>query len=130
MSTALLYHSRKPPPPFRRGVSYPLAIVDGRLQLSSDLTLVREAIIQVLETRPSERVMRPTTYGTPDYTFTTTSDFQVQVEQIRIALDTQILAVDKFIVTGRLGEDGVGWVEVQWVVLGIPQPPINFELRR
>ena len=42
----------------KRGLTYPLQIVNGRLAVSTDLALVEEQIVSVLETRPFERVMR------------------------------------------------------------------------
>jgi phage baseplate assembly protein W len=41
-----------------RGLMYPLEVKDGQLRTTSDLEIVEQNIIQVLETRPTERVMR------------------------------------------------------------------------
>jgi hypothetical protein len=111
----------------KRGIRYPLQIVNGSLAVSTDFDLLREAIFSVLETRPLERVLA-LSYGTPSYIFDTIRDPGVICEQIRISLATQIPGVDSFSVTGSIAEDGVMDVQVKWTVDSIEQPPIGYRL--
>ncbi len=111
----------------RRGISYPLTIINGGLAVSTDFDLIKEAIFSVLETRIFERVMRPQ-FGTPSFIFETIQDPNVICEQIRISLVTQIPEVESFNVTGSISEDGIMQVQIFWGVDGIDQPPIGYRL--
>jgi hypothetical protein len=109
-----------------QGLTYPLTLNNGGLQLSQDYALVGQAIMSVLETRPYERIMRPN-YGTPDLVFDAGSDISLIVERIHIALETQIPDV-QFAVTGDVGDDGDCRLSVGWSINGIPQPAIQYQL--
>lgn len=110
----------------RRGYSYPFQIEGGSLKLSEDLDLTREAIQQVLETIPLERVMRAN-YGTPDYVFSATP-LPVIIERIRISLETQIPEVASFEITGSINDDGTVSLSIGWYVADVLQPPILYRL--
>ena len=110
----------------RRGFSYPFQVESGGLKLSEDLDLIREAIHQVIETIPTERVMQPN-YGTPDYVFTATP-LPVVIERIRISLETQIQEVSDFEITGTIDDNGTISLSIGWFVDGIPQPPVLYRL--
>lgn len=111
----------------KRGLSYPIQIEDGGLKLSEDLDLIREAIYSVLETRWFERAMRPG-YGTPDYIFTAVQNENLIAEQIRQALETQILGVDEWRVEGNAYDNGVLELSINYSISRIPQPPIKYQL--
>lgn len=113
--------------PIKRGLRYPLTIINGGLAVSTDFDLIKEAIFSVLETRIFERVMRGN-YGTPSFIFETIQDPNVICEQIRISLATQIPELDEVNVTGSISEDGVMQVQILWRVDGIDQPPIGYRL--
>lgn len=110
-----------------RGISYPLAIANGALKVSTDIDLLRESIYSVLETVPSERVLNYT-YGTPNIIFDAVPSFPVILELIRQSLETQIFGVDEFNVTGDIDDEGVGRVKIEWSVEDLPQPPIQYQL--
>jgi hypothetical protein len=109
-----------------RGLSYPLALSDGGLSVSTDLDLIRQAICSVLETRPFERIMRPR-YGLSDLTFEAHPNPSIIAERVRQALEVQIADVD-FVVTGTIEESGAYTLSVQWAVDELPQPPIEYRL--
>lgn len=113
--------------PNTRGLTYPLQIVNGGLKTSTDIDLLREAIYSVLETVPSERVMQYT-YGTPQLVFDAISSFNVVLEIIRQALETQIPEVSRFEVLGDIDDEGVGRVTINWAVGELPQVPIQYQL--
>lgn len=113
--------------PSKKGISYPLQLVNGGLKTSTDFDLIREAIASILETRLGERIMR-LEFGTPSYIFESVQKPEVICEQIRIALVTQISEVDSFQVGGEINEDGVMQVRILWTVESIQQPPIQYQL--
>lgn len=111
-----------------RGVSYPLTISNGSLQLSTDIQLIKESIFSVLETRFFERIMRPG-YGTPDLIFDAIPSNEFALQQIRMALETQIEDVD-FDVTGTMLDSGQMFINIEWTVNEIPQPIIKYLLQK
>ena len=114
--------------PIKRGLRYPIQLINGGLAVSTDFDLIKEAIFSVLETRLGERIMRVASYGTPSYIFETIQDPNVICEQIRISLATQIPEVESFNVTGAINEDGVMNVRIEWTADSIDQPPIQYRL--
>lgn len=112
----------------RRGISYPLAVVDGDLSLSVDADLVVEAIYSVLETRPHERVMR-IPYGTPSFAFEGISHSSVITGRLEVSLVDQVADPDSFTVSGFQLEEGLFDIEVRYRLSAIAQPPIQFTLR-
>lgn len=112
----------------RRGVSYPLQIVNGSLRVSEDYDLIREAIASVLETRQLERVLRPD-YGTPDFVFSTVSRNGAIAERMQLSLEQQIDDAECRVI-GRASESGDYYARVEWAAGEIPQPPIEYRLSR
>jgi hypothetical protein len=110
-----------------RSFTYPFTLENGGLKLSEDYDVIRERILQVLETRPWERVMQPL-YGTPDFVFNAYPSVAIVVERVRISLVTQIAGVT-FEVSGDLAEDGMCSLTVNWAVDRVDQPPLQFRLR-
>ena len=111
-----------------RGLSYPLQVKNGRLQLVADDSIVEQQIISVLETRPYERVMRAD-YGLPDYVFETMRPTEINA-RIFEAITTQVASVDDLSVTGNWdsGDGGLYAVSITYSVRGVPQPPLNLSL--
>jgi hypothetical protein len=110
-----------------RSLAYPLKLsANGGLSLAEDFDVYRNAIFQILETLPYERVMQPT-YGTPNYVFTTVSAIGVVTERIRISLRTQLPAVE-FDVTGTLTDDGDVNITIAWTLRNVPQVEIKYRL--
>ncbi len=114
--------------PSKRGISYPLSITNGNLTVSTDLDLVKEHIISVLETRPFERVMR-LDYGTPNAVF---SVIQPEIIDAKIAsaIEKEVTEVEELRVQGEWynGEDGLYNVNIYYTVRGIPQPALSLTL--
>lgn len=110
-----------------RGLAYPLQVFNGSLKLSEDFDTIRDAIFGVLETRPTERIMRPS-FGCPDFIFDAVAQPQVVLSRIQVALEEQIPDVS-FGVTGSIQEDGGFSVRVEWSVGEVPQPPISLVLK-
>ena len=113
--------------PTKRGLAYPLAIIDGGVATTTDIDLKRQEIISVLETRPYERVMQPL-YGTPDYIFTAPPSAGVVANQVQIALEDQVQNV-AFAVTAEASESGDYQLSVNWQINGQEQVPIQYVLR-
>jgi phage baseplate assembly protein W len=109
-----------------RGISYPLNITNGSLQLSYDIETIRDAIFSVLETRPTERVWRAD-FGTPDFIFESIQNPEIVVSRIKVVLEEQISGVE-FEVKGNIQEDGAMQVQIYWQINGTLQTPIDFEL--
>ena len=113
--------------PTIRSIKYPLTLsATGGLEVSTDFDVYKNAIFQILETLPYERVMQPT-YGTPNYVFTTVSAVGVVTERIRISLRTQLPAVD-FDVTGSLTDDGDVNIVIAWTLQNVPQSEIRYRI--
>lgn len=113
--------------PIKRGLAYPLALINGGLGVATDLDLKRQEIISVLETRPYERVMQPE-YGTPDYVFTAPPSAGVVANQVQIALEQQVENV-VFRVAGEASDGGDFALTIGWEISAQEQPPIQFLLR-
>lgn len=98
------------------GISYPLNIVNGQLQTSSDVALVADHIKAVLETETQERLGRAN-FGLPDYTFSGYPDFLRVGSDIQERLENTIPEA-QFSVKSALGDDGIGRVVVEWAYRG------------
>ncbi len=110
-----------------RSFTYPFALENGGLKLSEDYDVIRQRILQILETRPWERVMQPL-YGTPDFVFNAYPSVAIVVERVQISLETQLQGVE-FEVSGSLSEDGICALTVNWAVDQFEQPPLMFRLK-
>ena len=112
--------------PIKRGLTYPLGLANGGLELSEDVALKRDAVISVLQTRPYERVMRPT-YGTPDYVFEAPPSAEVVASQVQLALENQVTGCT-FAVEAQAADTGDFTLTVQYSVNQIEQPVIQYRL--
>ena len=112
----------------KRGLPYPLQIVNGRLAVSTDLALVEEQIVSVLETRPFERVMR-SDYGFDPKIFDTMEPTAINA-RIAAAVEAQVPAVSNLEVDGGVdvAEQGVYQVQLKYSVNGVPVPPLSLAL--
>ena len=75
-----------------RGLSYPLQINGGGLKISSNSDRIYEQILEVLETRVGERIMRQF-FGIPDLIFESFSEDLLRntiIKQIRESLPIEI----------------------------------------
>ena len=114
--------------PFIRGLAYPLVVVDGQLKLTTDLNVVEQNIIEILETRPTERVMRAT-YGFDPKIFNTLEPNAINA-RIHRAVIEEVKAVSHLEVTGRVDtlDTGTYNVTLKYSVQGVPAPPLNLSL--
>jgi hypothetical protein len=112
----------------KRGLTYPLQIVNGRLGLSEDLALVEDQIVSVLETRPSERVMR-VDYGFDPRIFSTLEPNAINARMAR-AVEAQVPSVSNLVVDGNVssGDTGLYQVTLKYSVNGVPVPPLTLTL--
>ncbi len=115
--------------PSKRGLTYPLTVVNGNLTTSVDYALITQQVRSVIDTRYYERVMR-SDYGVNDYTLSIlnpaqiNSDFQAAIAQYVPDL-TGVSVKGDWI---SQGEDGIYKVIVEYSVDGVPQPPIEYSL--
>ncbi len=111
-----------------RGLSYPLQVSNGKLQLAEDDSLVEQHIVSVLETRPFERVMRAD-YGLKDYIFETAKPTEIDAH-IFEAIISQVAGIDDLSVVGNWssGDSGAYTVSVNYTIRGVPQPPLTLSL--
>lgn len=89
-----------------QGVSYPPTIVNGTLALSQNEDLLAEAILSVLETRPTERIERPE-YGSPDFVFESISTPLSIFGRMEAAIVDQVEGITNVTVDGTESEAGV-----------------------
>ena len=112
-----------------RGISYPLAVENGNLRVSTDYELITQQIRSVIETRYYERVMRAD-YGIGDYVLEILDPGQIN-SAIQYSILQNVNGLSALTVSGDWqteGEDGLYRVFVQYSVNGVPQPPLNFAL--
>lgn len=119
----------EPLSPSIRGIAYPLKIVEGNLQTTTDYALVTQQIRSIVETRYYERVMRAD-YGIGDYVLEILDPGQIN-SAIQYSIKQNVFGLTALSVTGdwrSQGDDGVYIVFIQYEVNGAPQPPLQFTL--
>jgi hypothetical protein len=115
--------------PSIRGLTYPLAVVNGNLATSTDYALITQQIRSVIETRYYERVMRAE-YGIGNYVLEILDPGQIN-SAIQYSILQNVAGLTDLSVTGdwrSQGDDGLYKVYIQYAVNGVPQPPLNFTL--
>ena len=120
--------SVNPLQPKIQGISYPLRVSNGNLEIAQDLTLVSQHVISVLETRWFERVMRAN-YGTDDLIFEVLKPAVIN-SMLQNAVLENVLEISACTVTGdwTSSDSGKYDVLITYYVNGVPQPPLNFVL--
>ena len=111
-----------------RGLQYPLQIdKSGNLLLASDLAIVEQNIISVLETRPFERVMRAT-YGFDPGIFDTLEPNAINAH-VAVAIQQAVPEVTNLDVDGAINAaESTYAVTLRYGVNGIPAPPLDLTL--
>ena len=96
--------------------------------LAEDLAIVEQNIIEILETRPTERVMR-TTYGFDPNIFSTLEPNAINA-RIYKAVKDEIPAIGNLQVIGNVskGDAGTYQVTLKYTVNGVPAPALNLSL--
>ena len=115
--------------PAVRGLTYPLAVVNGNLATSTDYATVTQQIRSVIETRYYERVMRAE-YGIGDYVLEILDPGQIN-SAIQYSILQNVDGLSDLSVTGDWqtnGDDGLYRVFIQYAINGQPQAPLNFTL--
>jgi hypothetical protein len=115
--------------PTIRGITYPLAVVNGNLATSTDFDLITQQIRSILETRYYERVMRAN-YGIGDYVLEILDPGQIN-SAIQYSIIQNVDGLTELNVLGDWitgGDDGVYKVEITYSINGVPQAPLNFTL--
>jgi len=115
--------------PSIRGITYPLTVLNGNLETSTDYALVTQQIRSVIETRYYERVMRAD-YGIGDYVLEIL-DPSVICSAIQYSILQNVDGLTDLSVLGdwqTSGEDGLFYVSITYAVNGVPQPPLTFTL--
>lgn len=114
---------------FYRGLQYPLEVKDGNLVIAENLSIVEQNIIEVLETRPFERVMR-NSYGFDPKIFDIMEPNAINA-RIHRAVIQQVQGVSELSVTGNVAkaETGTYQVQLKYKVRGVAAPPLNLSLR-
>jgi hypothetical protein len=115
--------------PAVRGISYPLAIVNGNLATSTDYATVTEQIRSVIETRYYERVMRAD-YGIGDYVLEILDPGQIN-SAIQYSILQNVSGLSDLNISGDWltgGENGLYRVFIEYSVNGQPQAPLKFTL--
>lgn len=118
------------PTPVYRGLQYPLEVRDGQLVVREDISIIEQNIIEVLETRPFERVMR-NSYGFDPKIFNTLEPNAINA-RIHRAVITQVQGVTSLVVEGQpnvKNETGTYQVTLNYKVEGVPAPPLSLSLR-
>jgi phage baseplate assembly protein W len=111
-----------------RGLKYPLEVKDGRLLTVNDIGITEQNILEVLETRPSERVMR-VDYGFDPKIFNTLEPNAINA-RIHRAVTTYVPAVSQLEVVGNMNnlDSGTYQVTLKYKVNGVPAPPLTINL--
>lgn len=111
-----------------RGLKYPLEVKDGRLLTVNDIDITEQNILEVLETRPTERVMR-VDYGFDPKIFNTLEPNAINARIAR-AVTTYVPSVSQLEVIGNMNnlDSGTYQVTLKYKVNGVPAPPLTINL--
>ena len=115
--------------PLFRGLAYPLQVVNGGLKTVVDFEVIEQNMVEVLETRPFERVMR-SNYGFDPKIFDTLEPNAIDArinrairENVPNATDVQVLGQPS------TAEDGMYQVSVRYRVNGEAAPPLDLTIK-
>lgn len=101
--------------------TYPLAVENGTLALSSAQQRDEQDIISVVFTRLPERIMRPYSAGTPDYTFRATNTPNLIAKKLDIAVEEQCPTIAQCNSTGSVDDEGTVIVKLCWTAKNEPE---------
>ncbi|HEY9747267.1 MAG TPA: Ig-like domain-containing protein [Allocoleopsis sp.] len=102
--------------------TFPPRIENGSLALSSDFDRDEQDIISVIQTRMPERVMRPYTAGTPDFTFSTVNVPSLIAQKLAIAIEEQCPTIARCQGIGSVNDSGMVVAELYWTPKAEPKP--------
>lgn len=96
----------------RTCLSFPFAIANGTLALSSDGDRDNQDVVATLFTRQPERILRPYTAGTIDFTFSSVTAPSAIAKKMAIAIEEQCPTIAKCVGLGRIGDNGTMIVQL------------------
>jgi hypothetical protein len=99
----------------RTCTSFPWTIENGTLAISSDLNRDEQDIIATVFTRIPERIMRPYTAGTPDFTFSTLTTPDLIAKKLSVAVEEQCPTIASCAGFGSINDEGLAVVRLNWV---------------
>lgn len=112
-----------------RGITYPLAVSNGNLAISTDYNLITQQIRSIVETRYFERVMIAN-YGIGDYVLEILDPGQIN-SAIQYSIQQNVDGLTQLSVTGDWqtnGDNGLYNIFIEYATNGVPQPPLRFSL--
>lgn len=98
----------------RTCTTFPWTLENGTLALSSDLDRDQQDIIATIFTRIPERIMRPYTAGTPDFTFSTLTTPDLIAKKLSVAVEEQCPTVANCAGFGSISDEGLAVVQLNW----------------
>lgn len=104
----------------RTCTTFPWKIQNGTLALSSDLERDEQDIIATVFTRIPERLMRPYSAGTPDYTFSTLTTPDLISKKLSVAVEEQCPTIATCAGIGSIDDTGLAVVQLNWVAKSNP----------
>jgi len=115
--------------PLFRGLAYPLEVVDGGLKTVVDYSVIEQNMVEVLETRPFERVMR-SNYGFDPKIFDTLEPNAINA-RISKAIRENVPNATDVVINGQMStlEEGMYQVTVQYRVDGNAAPPLDLFIK-
>lgn len=99
----------------RTCTAFPWRIENGTLATAADLDRDEQDIISVVFTRIPQRIMRPYTAGTPDFTFRSTGVPDLIAKKLAIAVEEQCPTIASCTGAGSVSDQGAVIVELFWV---------------
>lgn len=99
----------------RSCTTFPWTIQNGTLALSSDLDRDEQDAIATVFTRIPERIMRPYSAGTPDYTFSTVTTPDLIAKKLAISVEEQCPTISSCAGLGAIDDTGLTVVQLNWV---------------
>ncbi len=98
----------------RTCTAFPWRIENGTLALSSDIDRDEQDTIATVFTRVPERVMRPFSAGTPDFTFSTLTTPDLIAKKLAIAVEEQCPTIASCAGFGSINDGGLAVVQLNW----------------
>lgn len=101
--------------------TFPWRVENGTLALSSELDRSEQDAVAVVFTRIPQRIMRPFTAGTPDFTFETLTTPDLIAKKLAIAVEEQCPTISTCSGLGSINDAGLAVVQLNWVAKDEPE---------
>ncbi len=96
----------------RTSFTFPLAVKNGSLALSSDADRDQQDIFATALTRLGERVLRPFTAGTANFVFDSVNTPNLIAKKLDIAIEHQCPSIARSNAIGRFANDGTMVIQI------------------